>query len=402
MQAIQSLARFFLNHAMLQRLRGPFHHVEGNAWSVALPDLTNAADTDNALRRSPLTLFEDHMPLRTAHALHATVKEKGSGHYSHWKENLIFSATDNSDPNTNGRRYHISCSPWFYQFCTGRRGHDHSDQQQPTNYLIHDSSPEAIHRDVDYTLSSSRTSLELLRRLGSLRGKSLLEIGPGHNFGTVMLFSAYGARPMILDRFLPAWQEPYHTLFYTQLRDTLARLPDVDVAAIDALVQAHGYPKDVITCYESPLEDAPIAKNSIDITISNAVMEHVFDADRAFAKMYRITRPGGCGLHQVDCRDHRDFSRPLEYLTLEDGVYRDLFETSHAECGNRLRPAEYLAKMKRAGFHVVGYEKQTPIDADYLDEFVPRLRAAAKSSYRDLARDDLVEIAFKCLIRKPA
>jgi len=55
--------------------------------------------------RSTLRLFENGKPLGPAHASHADIREKGRGRYSHWLTSLRFSASDNSDPKTNGRAY---------------------------------------------------------------------------------------------------------------------------------------------------------------------------------------------------------------------------------------------------------------------------------------------------------
>jgi hypothetical protein len=54
---------------------------------------------------STLRLFENDRELGPAHAPHAKIRTKGSGQFSHWKTHLYFSASDNTDPRTNGRQY---------------------------------------------------------------------------------------------------------------------------------------------------------------------------------------------------------------------------------------------------------------------------------------------------------
>ena len=39
----------------------------------------------------------------SAYAFHADIAEKGSGRWSHWRGGVYFSASDNSDPRSNGR-----------------------------------------------------------------------------------------------------------------------------------------------------------------------------------------------------------------------------------------------------------------------------------------------------------
>lgn len=50
-------------------------------------------------------LAEDDQILGAGHNLHSDIAQAGRGRYSHWGRLVIFSASDNSDPRTNGRRY---------------------------------------------------------------------------------------------------------------------------------------------------------------------------------------------------------------------------------------------------------------------------------------------------------
>lgn len=65
------------------------------------------SDDSEHPRRSTLELFEDGQPLGPRHQAHRWVRELGSGRYSHWGNVLVFSASDNTDPRTNGRRYSL-------------------------------------------------------------------------------------------------------------------------------------------------------------------------------------------------------------------------------------------------------------------------------------------------------
>ena len=67
-------------------------------WRIETDDLDDP-------RRSSLVLLEDGKKLDPAHSLHVDVARKGRGRYSHWKGKLIFSASDNTDPRFNKRRY---------------------------------------------------------------------------------------------------------------------------------------------------------------------------------------------------------------------------------------------------------------------------------------------------------
>jgi hypothetical protein len=86
-------------------LHGPFRHVGGSAYSAALPQLQAEADALEAGRRSRLMVYEDGRMLGLAHSMHDHIKRFGQGRFSHFGPDLYFSASDNSDPNTNARSY---------------------------------------------------------------------------------------------------------------------------------------------------------------------------------------------------------------------------------------------------------------------------------------------------------
>ena len=57
---------------------------------------------------SRLVVFENGRPLGPAHACHADIRGLGGGRFSHWGDKVYFSASDNSDPRTNGRKYTVA------------------------------------------------------------------------------------------------------------------------------------------------------------------------------------------------------------------------------------------------------------------------------------------------------
>jgi SAM-dependent methyltransferase len=237
----------------------------------------------------------------------------------------------------------------------------------------------------------------------SLAGRTVLEIGPGANFGSVLVLAAYGARPLVADRFLASWQADYHPAFYAALADDLSRQdPDADVRQIRALSAASDYPAEIVGRFESALEEVPVASDSIDVVVSNAVVEHLYNLERSFAQLQRITRPGGLGLHQVDHRDHRDFSRPLEHLLMSDDEFRTAFARSHGECGNRWRPEEVGAFFRCAGFDLLDFSANLFTDAAYVQRFTPRLRRASGSRYRNWPAEGLHVASGYFRVRKPA
>ena len=57
-------------------------------------------------------VYEDEVPLGFAHVPRPQIQRFGNGRYLHWGQELFFSASDNSDPDRNGRRYAICLDGW--------------------------------------------------------------------------------------------------------------------------------------------------------------------------------------------------------------------------------------------------------------------------------------------------
>jgi hypothetical protein len=85
-------------------IRGPFRNDGGHAFQMPVTELP-PGDTAAAPRSSRLLVCEDGAPLGPAHSTHDDIRATGKGQFSHWGEHLYFSASDNSDPNANGRIY---------------------------------------------------------------------------------------------------------------------------------------------------------------------------------------------------------------------------------------------------------------------------------------------------------
>jgi len=79
-------------------------HLGGNGYVIAMPSAGDSVETPYA---SKARLYENGRRLGPAHSQPADVCSAGKGAFVHWGKSLIFSTSDNSDPRTNGRRYHV-------------------------------------------------------------------------------------------------------------------------------------------------------------------------------------------------------------------------------------------------------------------------------------------------------
>lgn len=92
-------------------LRGPFDRYANSNAYFAYPIIPGAIPDDEEHRASSTAvLLENDKPLGPAHSPHGEITAIGQGRYSLWRKGgttLVFSTSDNSDPNTNGRVYRL-------------------------------------------------------------------------------------------------------------------------------------------------------------------------------------------------------------------------------------------------------------------------------------------------------
>lgn len=359
----------------------------GHCWWVELPAEVPDGDGPDYPPRSCLHLMEDGIEVGPAYVWHNEIRELGGGRYSHWGRKLYFSTSDNSSPLENGR---------FYSILLNDQAPPNGEDVTPVNIAIR--SKQQIQEAVDYAIQIARSHLERLSAFGlKLEGLRILELGPGVNFAPQLVMASMGARVAVADRFRVSWNDEYHPAFYRAFRERWGH----PVSAIDRVLNDGAHSDEVISSFASPAEDlAAISSASFDLVISNAVLEHVYSMPAVCSEMARVTAPGGLNLHQIDFRDHHDFTRPLEFLTMPDDEFKALFDWKNGERGNRWRPSETQREFERAGFELLEVEVNAQTEPSYLEEFLPRLRAAS-SSYRDWPQNDLMILgAFLKMRRK--
>ena len=82
-------------------------HVDGHCYIAELSDIGRTGDTLSDPCASDVLLVENETVLGPPHTTHSAIAQDGQGRYSHWHSALYFSTSDNSDPRSNGREYHI-------------------------------------------------------------------------------------------------------------------------------------------------------------------------------------------------------------------------------------------------------------------------------------------------------
>jgi hypothetical protein len=257
----------------------------------------------------------------------------------------------------------------------------------------------------------------------AMRGAHVLEVGPGETLGVALRFSALGASLVTaIDKFVPLQTSTFHQHLYKQLIGSMSPAEQQRVA--DAVSLSDGVtfnPKRIQYIYGEGVEDAGLRlpQNSYDAIVSNAVLEEVYDLDRMFDVLDGLLKPGGRQVHVVDLRDYGMFTKhgfhPLEFLTIPDGVYRYMVESTGQP--NRRRVDYYRGKLASLGYEtqiyptwVVGgtsrfkeYPRNLELGRDYTREnleLVKAIRPRLLPRYQQLSDDDLLTASILVVATK--
>jgi SAM-dependent methyltransferase len=140
------------------------------------------------------------------------------------------------------------------------------------------------------------------------------------------------------------------------------------------------------------LRSAGLADGTIDVVVTNSVLEHIEDIDSVLAEMARVVRPGGLAVHAIDGFDHRHYGRPDEI-----NPHEFLFDPNEDPllygC-NRIRPLAFVERFENAGFEVRKTVESCRIPLT--DDEISRLAPA----YRDLPRDHLEVARARIYLRR--
>ena len=273
------------------------------------------------------------------------------------------------------------------------------------NDIQQDSSPAAIESAAQYAFTMGKSYLQKIKDWPkrSIDGMAILELGPGPEFGAVLTLAAFGAMVAIADRWVPKWQPNFHGPVYTRLAELIeGEFPEADVSKIRELVVVGEHSPDFITIYPDAETLIGAPANTYDLVLSNAVYEHIVDANMASKRVYEVTKPGGWNIHQVDLRDHRDFSRPLEYLLMTKDEETTWLSASEHHQGCQRRRQEYVDAFDAAGFEMLSDYVTVLAEATYMTDFLPKLRGYEGARFQHAGEEEISVLGICFVHRKPS
>jgi SAM-dependent methyltransferase len=211
-----------------------------------------------------------------------------------------------------------------------------------------------------------------------LNGKNVCELGPGATLTVAFFFLAYGAQKVIcFDRFPLFQNNQKNKLIADRLLETLSGEQRANLQkAISFDDRGRITWDDSRLCYRhSKKETIAIEKETVDLLVSNAVLEHAGNLEGLFREMARIMKPGAVMVHAADLGPHQlSFNTPLDFLAIPEWQWKLM--TSHRGAPNRARKSHYERLLAKYGFEILKFEvteRFTQKDIDVIASRSPQL-----------------------------
>jgi hypothetical protein len=262
-------------------------------------------------------------------------------------------------------------------------------------------SAKDVDRSVDYVFALFKNWQTGFRDAGLdpwLRGRHVLELGPGPDLGTGLVLLANGAASYVaVDRFPLLGSTP--EAFYDALLHRLADAPDVwrAVEAYQSFRRGDAGGALRYVLLEGGIADGlPKEAPSRDLWLSHAALEHVADPRPLLVALSGWCAPGAIALHHVDAATHSPWLRdadPLNILRYGDGLYGAL---SFPGTPNRWRSGRYVECFRGVGWDVVDNQQIHRLS----DRAIARARRGLAPEFRNLSDDELGVHSFRLVLRK--
>lgn len=221
--------------------------------------------------------------------------------------------------------------------------------------------------------------------------KIIAEIGPGDSFGVGMC--------AILDGF-----EKYYALdviSHTNISKNLKVLDDIKanytnkeeiIKILQYDINNPNHLESHIQSHVSWFKKELIIKNSVNLIISNAVLEHIINVSDAYQAMFEWLQPGGYCSHVIDYGAHEFSNTWYKHLYYHDFLWKFLMHGRMYPI-NRLPHSFHLKEIEKAGFQIIYQSINNNSKAD-----IKKINKNIKSLFND---DDLGISSAFIIAKKP-
>ncbi len=224
-----------------------------------------------------------------------------------------------------------------------------------------------------------------------LRGKRVLELGPGDNLGVGVIMLAMGAATYTAVDVHPLVgsvpDELYETIFQTLETDGHPENRIADARrALDLCRE--GEESAIRYVCRPDFDLTSLGENSIDLIVSQAAFEHFSDVGKTIGELGKLTAPGGRFVAEIDLKTHTRWIRDVDPLNIYryPAWFYDRFKFNGSP--NRVRPDEYVRHLELAGWRNIQVFSTESLTEEYVARVRPHLTGSFRS--REARMNDLV------------
>jgi SAM-dependent methyltransferase len=240
-------------------------------------------------------------------------------------------------------------------------------------------------KHVKYTKKLFKLFLEDTQKHFDVKGKVLLELGPGGSIGFGLLALVGGVKKYV------AIDTGNHAEVSKQIYENYQNLLEDKKILKSFIAKENGnylYNSRKIQFLDIKQDSTyDLEDESVNVIYSSAVLEHVYDLDLCFSEMVRVLKRGGYMNHRVDLRDHIFNRDSLFFLRIPEYWFLRLFGNTGGYV-NRKRFSDYLRLFEKFNLEILGIKKKK------------KKNNKKKRLLKKYSEDDLETVSFNILLRK--